>query len=137
MKKTSLRIEADLFEMLKGSPLASDISGKIYKAGTRPFNAKNEDAVLHYLTGLATQIQEGVVILNIYTSYIDSGDTRKIRNVARCLELETVLQNTLTYLNELFTEYLLENDGVIQTYDEDDIEQSFCSLRIKYKILET
>ena len=138
--KTGLEIEGDIYEMLKSSPIHLATNGEIYKGDTRPFQEKGVESkeyiVVRYLTGLSTQIQKGVVIVNAYSPYIAVVDKVLVRNTARCQELERKLDETFYYLQRQFSDYYFSFDGAIQTYGDDGIKQTFSTLRIKYKILE-
>jgi len=138
--KTGLEVESDIYEMLKNSPIQLVINGGVYKGDTRPFQAKSdnakEDIVVRYLTGLSSQIQQGVVIVNVYSPYIKIGEKVYVRNTARCQELERKLDETFYYLQALNSDYSFYFDGAIQTYGNEEIKQTFSTLRIKYKILE-
>jgi len=138
--KTGLEVEDDIYKMMQNSPIHLIVNGQIYKGETRPFQDKKseakEDIVIRYLTGLSLQVQNGVVIVNVYCPYIKSGDRVLVRNTARCQELEKKLSETLYYLKTIDTEYKFDFDGAIQTYNEDEISQTFSTLRIRYKILE-
>ena len=138
--KTGLEVESDIYEMLQNSPIHLVVNGQIYKGETRPFVGKNdnpkEDIVVRYLTGISSQMQRGVVIVNVYCPYIKSGDKVFIRNTSRCQKFERKLDETFHYLQSIHSDYYFEFDGAIQTYNEDEINQTFSTLRIKYKILD-
>ena len=139
--KTGLEVEDDIYRMLQDSPNHLVANGRMYKGETRPFQERNsiakEDIVVRYLTGLSSQIQDGVVIVNVYCPYIKTGDKVLVRNTSRCQVLERKLEETLHYLRSICSEYKFDFDGAIQTYNEDDIEQTFSTLRIRYWVLET
>lgn len=138
--KTGLEVESDIFEMMQCSPICLIVNGQMYKGETRPFQDKNtiakEDIVIRYLAGISSQIQNGVVIVNVYCTYIKMGGEVLMRNTSRCQELEQKLSETLYYLKTLHSEYKFDFDSTIQTYNEDEIGQTFSTLRIRYKILE-
>ena len=57
MEKTAKQIEKDVFRIMRNSELKNVIGGKFYRAGMRPKNAKTEDVVVKFLTGIDEQEQ--------------------------------------------------------------------------------
>ena len=53
--KTEKQIEKDIFRIIKASPINTMIGGTLYRNGMRPRNAKTEDAVVAFLSGLDGQ----------------------------------------------------------------------------------
>ena len=66
--KTSIDIEDDIFTILKGSALAREVSGKIYKGVNRPSDSKKEDITIAVLANNNGEIQNSYVNVNIYVA---------------------------------------------------------------------
>ena len=88
---SSTDIEQVVYDLLKGSGLESAISGKIYKSEMRPFNSTNEDVVITFLSGLISQVQAGIVVINTYVpdTLIDG---HGYKATTRCKELEVYIK---------------------------------------------
>jgi hypothetical protein len=132
MKKTAGQIEKDVYVLIKNSAVCSFISGSLYRQGMRPPNSKEEDAVVSFSTGIDGQIQEGIVILNVYVEDIVVNDC-KVKNIPRCTAIEDVL-NTFVESISVTENYLFKLDKMIQSFQENEIEQHFVNCRIKFKL---
>ena len=132
MRKTGGSVEEDVYTLIKNSSLKTSIQGSLYREGMRPINSVTEDAIVSFLSGLDGEIQTGVLNLNIYVPDIVS-DKQKVKNIARCLELE-VLANTFIQSLSLFGDYQFELDKMIQTFKSQEIEQHFVNCRIKFNL---
>ena len=128
--KTEQQIERDFYSFIKGSNLGSAIKGNIYRSEMRPNDAKTEDLVVKYLAGIDEQIQSGVVILNIYVPDIAYQDGRKVIDHKRIGELQELV-NEFVNSNEN-TEYWMQTDTTPTTMKNEDIEQHFIYVRIKF-----
>lgn len=132
MKKTGLQIQDDIFSMIDSSSLKQTISGKIYKGGMRPLNAKTEDAVVTFLTGFNSQIQTGVVNVNIYVPDITIGtDGQLVCDITRCRTLEYAILQIVEAIQA--SEYRIVPDNVIQTFNATEINQHFINCRMKFE----
>jgi len=67
--KTTLSAVDDVYDALKASPLASEITGKIFK-DRRVANGATEDVVINSPTVNAAQLQQGLVNVNIHVPNI-------------------------------------------------------------------
>lgn len=67
--KTDEAIKTDIFKHIKGSELASAITGKVSKR-KRPHNSKKEDIVISVLANVNGQVQTATVNVNIYVADI-------------------------------------------------------------------
>lgn len=132
MKKSEKNIEKDLFRLIKASPLAEMVTGKVYRAGMRPDNSQLEDIIVKFLVGAEGQIQTGVVILNIYVPDItQKGFTRKVENTARVEEIEDAV---IAFVKDCAdTEYLYEFDDTMLSIEVEEIGQHAISARIHYQ----
>ena len=132
MRKTASEIEDDVFALINASALKTAITGTIYREGMRPLNAKTEDAVISFLTGLDGQIQTGVVTLNIYTPDIDNGTGTMVKNVARCRVLEILVNSIIQ--GSVPGMYRFKLGAIVQTYQADQINQHFINAKIKFQL---
>lgn len=133
--KTSAQIEKDFYRLVKSSAIASSIGGNVYRDGTRPRNSKSEDAVVTFVAGLDGQIQDGVVVVNVFVPKKPFGkDTDPVKDVARCDALEQLLRDWLD-THPGFPEYnLSEKDRpTIKTCDDPATGETFVHARIKFR----
>lgn len=132
MMKTAKAIERDIFNIIKKSPIGSTIKGTVYRKGIRPQNVDTEDIVVKFLAGIDEQVQNGVVIVNIYVSdVLLKGRSEKVEDSKR-IELFQGLANNLVETLEN-TEYEFEKDGTPVSLEAEGIEQHFVNLRLKFK----
>lgn len=132
MEKTAKQIEKDVFRIMRNSELKNVIGGKFYRAGMRPKNAKTEDVVVKFLTGIDEQEQSGVVLVHVYVPNIQaSKDGELVENITRVDELEELLNATVANLED--GEYLFEKDGTPNSFPVEGIEQHFINMRLKYR----
>ena len=132
MSLTSTDIEQAIFDLFLGTDIESEISGKIYKSGMRPFNSDQEDIVITFISGIGSQIQLGIVNVNIYVTDILLNGI-PIKNTARIKELETEIKAWLSSLTD--TTYKIELDRTIQVFPEPEIKQHFINTRLSFKLL--
>jgi len=130
MSKTGSQIEKDVFRLIKASKLNDAINGTIYRSGMRPKDSKKEDAVVKFLTGLTSQIQNGVVVINIYVPNIEF-QGRMVKDINRCEEVEVLINGIITDIDT--TEYNFSLNATPQTLPVDEIEQHFVNVRLNYK----
>lgn len=90
-KKAAAAITGDFYEMLRDSALGQAINGLVYRDDTRPDGAATEDMVVKHLSGAASQVQEGVVVVNIYVrDVVTAGSGKPQADTARIEQLETL-----------------------------------------------
>ena len=70
MMKTQTAVEQDFYDAISKTQLAEMVSGEIYKSRIRPLNSTAEDIVIISTALNASQLQEGVVTILIYTQGI-------------------------------------------------------------------
>lgn len=133
MKKTGGQIELDVFNFWKDS-IKTKIKGSVYLRGTRPLNAKTEDAVISFMTGLDNQIQTGALNVNIYVPDIGIGREDLVKNIGRCTEIEAFMLNLVEQWS-VKSEYKFWLGQTINTFAEDEINQHFVNVKLKYKRL--
>lgn len=133
MEKTEKQIEKDVFRIIRDSELKAVIDGVVYRDGMRPKDAKTEDIVVKFLTGLDGQEQSGIVLVHIYVPNIKSpsGDGELVPNITRIDLLEEKANSLLSSLED--TEYLFEKDETPRSYPAEGIEQYFINVRLKYR----
>lgn len=131
MRKTGGEIEYDVYTFLE-SEITAKINGTVYLQGTRPLNAKTEDAVISFMTGLDNQVQTGAVTINVYIPDLDMGQSDLVKNIARCNEIEVFMLRLIEKW-KVKTEYRFTLGNTIKTFPEDDINQHFVNVKLKYK----
>lgn len=133
MEKTEKQIEKDVFRIIRDSELKAVIGGVVYRDGMRPKNAKTEDIVVKFLTGIDGQEQSGIVLIHIYVPNIKSpsGDGELVPNITRIGQLEEIANIMISSLES--DEYLFEKDDTPRSYPADGIEQQFINVRLHYR----
>lgn len=129
MKKSGGQIEYDIYNLLKDK-IQSFIRGGVYLSGTRRHNSEQEDAVISFLTGLDSDFQTGKVNVNIFVANIHIGGQKKVKNIARILEIEAFM---MALIEETQSEYQLQLAQTINSFEEAEIEQYFVNVVLKYK----
>ena len=134
MAKTEIEIERDFYHLVKDSTLGQSIRGKVYRRGKRPDNSKQEDIIAgKHLSGLDEQIQNGIVIINVYVPYISEDSGRMVEDLNRIEELQSLANGLITDYEG--TDYYLTKDGTPKSYPQPDLEQTIIAIRIKYQRL--
>ena len=128
--KTEKQVEKDIFRIIKASPINTMIGGTLYRKGMRPRNAKTEDAVVAFLSGLDGQFQTGVVLLNIYVPMTQNASSDKITDISRVETLEVAVKDFFDECSEV--NYLFELRETPYSEDLDEIEQTRINVRIHY-----
>ncbi len=132
--KTAKEVQDDIYKLVKGSYLASSISGAVYKDGFRPRDSKAEDAVVVFITGTADQVQKGVVNVNVFVPDIaQNGNGVYLENGKRTAELETIARDFVQGLRGL--EYKFRLDRMISTFEDEDTHQHYINIPLKFEIL--
>lgn len=132
--KTETQIEKDFFHFVKASPIGSAIRGKVYRDGMRPRNSKAEDAVIKFVSGLDGQIQDGVVVLNVFVpKELFGNDTDPVKDIARVDALEQIIRDWLE--NFKSSEYLLPQNqrSTIQSIEDPQTSETYIHTRIRFK----
>jgi len=135
LKKSGTQIQSDLFTLLRTSYLASEISGSTYQYGMRPRNSQLEDMDIQFVTGIAPQMQSGLIKVNIYVPDIEVNGVM-CENYARCQAIEIEANRTIEKeLTTAGSEYRFLLDNTIQTFAGEDDDFHFVHVRINYEIL--
>ena len=112
MAKTSKQVQGDVYRLLKDSTLYTMISGEVYRNGYRPRDSRKEDAVVIFTTGLADEIQTGVVTVNIYVPDKDLfGNGVLVEDGERTEELERLADSWVESLTAEISNYKFKYYG--------------------------
>lgn len=134
MAKTGKNIQGDIYQLLKDSTLYTLISGEVYRNGYRPRDSRLEDAVVSFTAGFPTEIQEGVVTVNIYVPDIDPYKNGVlVEDGERTEELELLAQAWVESLTAEVSCYKFELQQTIYTEEEPDIAQHFVVVKLRYR----
>lgn len=140
MAKTGKEVQSDVLDLFKNSSISSIISGEVYRKGYRPRYEKKdkakvlEDAIVIFTTGFPTQIQTGVVTINIYVPDIDPFDNGVfVENGERCDELEKAASEWVDSLTTVVSNYKFKLQQTIYTEEEIDICQHFIVVKLGYE----
>lgn len=132
--KTETQIEKDFYRFVKSSPIASAIGGQVLRDGMRARNARTEDAVVVFNSGFDGQIQDGVVVLNVFVpKKVFGKDTEPVKDIARVDALEQIIRDWLDSWND--SEYLLPQNRrpTIQSLEDPQTNETYIHTRIKFK----
>lgn len=134
MAKTSKQVQGDIYRLLRDSTLYTMISGEVYRAGMRPRDSQLEDAVVIFTAGLPSQVQEGVVTVNLFVSDIDPYDNGVfVENSERTEQLEALAQAWADSLTAEVSCYKFRLQQTIYTDEEPEIRQHFVVIKLAYK----
>lgn len=132
--KTEKQIERDFYSLISQSSLGAAIRGTIYRSEMRPRDAESEDIIIKFLSGLDGQIQQGVVILNVYVPDVPMrSDGRKVEDKQRVAELEELIVDFIE--NNGSTEYLIESDLTPTSMLNEELEQHLIYARLRFQRL--
>lgn len=132
-KKNALKIEDDIYNALV-DVFPGIISGTLYKEGTRPTDAKTEDAVIIVSGGDVEQIQTGRAHINIYVQDIDNSSGNLVEDKGRLTELSDCDEAIVEALNNaLFEEYSFRLNKMTDTFAERDINQHFVNVNLEFE----
>ena len=123
-----------LYTKLSANNLMQTINGKLYKRGTRQPDSKKEDAVIAFLAGTSSQVQEGDVVLNVYVPNLKGKDGVDYCDIVRCQQIEQMLVDIPDWLTKQ-GDIKFETNGMICTIEEPNINQHFVSLKMRFKVL--
>lgn len=133
--RTAKEVQGDIITLLRESALAQSVSGKIYRKGYRPLNSQAEDITVGFVTGVTGEIQEGVVVINVYVADIDAiGNGTMVENGARTTEIERLADDWVQSLTASRSNYLFELSQTIYTEAEREVHQHFVSIRLNYRL---
>lgn len=134
MVKTAKQIQGDVYRLLKDSTLYSMISGEVYRSGQRPRDSRMEDAVVIFTSGFPTQIQTGVVTVNIFVPDIAPFDNGVLtENSGRTEQLEILAQEWVDSLTAGVSNYSFELNETIDTDADEETHQHFVVVKLRYR----
>lgn len=137
MARTSRQIQGDIYRLLVDSTLSAMISGGVYRAGMRPRDSRLEDAEVRFTTGLAGQVQTGVVTVNIWVPDIDPwGNGVLVEDSERTEQLEAAAQEWFEAVRASETDYNFRLQQTIYTEEEPYIKQHFVVVRLAYELFD-
>lgn len=135
---TELQVTGDIREMLMESELFGQISGEAYigdaETSTRPRDSRKEDAVVVFVTGLADQVQTGVVLVKVYTVDVDPYDNGVlVADYNRLSEIQKLAQQWVDSLTAERSCYKFSLQQTISTEADADISQHYVAVRLHYE----
>ena len=126
--KTDEDIKTDIFKHIKGSELASAITGKVSKR-RRPHNSKKEDIIISVLANENGQIQKATVNVNIYVAdiMVDNQPEEDTERLGVLCEKASNLFNVFwgsdkSYRASLLSQRVFEADGTSEHIINNKIE---------------
>lgn len=132
---TAKEIQTFFFDLIKASPLATAVTGGVYRHGLRPRDSKLEDITVSFVSGLANQMQTGVIAVCIYVPDIDPyGNGVLVENGSRTEVLERAAQDWIDSYPASNTDYLLRLQDTITTVEDPEIHQHFVSVMLYYNL---
>lgn len=139
MRQTWSTIERDFYNAIKQTELAHSINGDVCMFGMRKKSSKKEDVVIKVASLDAKQLQSGTVsIITFLQPYTKSEDGWIVPDKKRIAEIEALTNQLPEELMRLLPDY----DGIklfdgVGNYYEDDTEEYFVSVKIKFDYLTT
>ena len=130
--KSDILIKDDVYQIVKSSPLASAVTGKICKTGVRPKGSDKEDVVISVIANLNGQIQEAVVNVNIYVNDDIKGNGQNQEATIRLRALCAIASNALEIGRGEYFRFTLESQRVLAV---DDAKVHVINNRLNYKQL--
>lgn len=132
--KTGHQIETDIYGFLSESTLVASLSGSLYRKGSRPPDSKLEDCIVIFTTADAEQVQSGTVTINVYVPDIYPYNGVPTENIARCEEIEGLLQAWVDSMTAEVSGYIFKLKKAIHTQREEQIHQSFVVARLDFRL---
>lgn len=137
MNKTAKQIQGDIYNLLRTSALASELSGNVYRSGMRPRDSRLEDAIVIFTAGLAGQIQTGVVTINIFVpDVVPYNDGVLVEDSERTEQIEVLAQQWVDSLNASVSCYKFELQRTITTDAAEEIHQHFVVVKLAYSFFD-
>ena len=141
MAKTAKQVQGDIYQLLKESRLATQLSGRVYRgtpeSSYRPRDSQKEDAIVIFTAGKPGQVQTGAITVNIYVPDIDPYNNGIFaEDGKRTAEIEQLAQEWVDSLIDNVYTYDFEQSDTIYTEAEPKINQHFVVVKLKYKLCE-
>ena len=115
--KSDILIKDDVYAIIKQSPIAAAVTGKVCKQGVRPKGSDKEDVVIAVVTNMNGQIQEAVVNVNIYVKDDIKSDGQNQEATIRLRELCRIASETLEVGSGEDFRFTLESQRVIEVQE--------------------
>jgi hypothetical protein len=140
MIKTAKQIQGDIIALLKNSAIANTVNGEIYRAtpasSYRPRDSLKEDVLVVFTTGDAEQVQSGIFTIKIYVPDIENPKNGVLlEDGRRCEELEIAACNWVESLTTEKSDYKFTLQQTIYTETEQEINQHFVVVKLRYNLL--
>ena len=133
--RTAKEIQTFFLDLIKASPLATAINGGVYRRGYRPRDSKLEDITVSFVSGLANQMQTGIIAVCIYVPDTDPyGNGVLVEDGARTEVLERVAQDWIDSNPANGSDYALRLQDTITTVEDVEIHQHFVSVMLHYNL---
>ena len=141
MTKTAKQVQGDIYQLLKESHFATQLSGGVYRgtpeSSYRPRDSQKEDAIVIFTAGKPGQVQTGAITVNIYVPDIDPYNNGILaEDGKRTEEIEQLAQEWVDSLIANVYSYDFEQSDTIYTEAEPKINQHFVVVKLKYKLCE-
>lgn len=134
MSVTASQVQTVVYDFLRESNLAKELSGEVYRRGYRPRDSKLEDAEVIFTTGLPGDIDTGVVTINIYCPDIDPYNNGvKVEDGQRICEIERAAADWVKSLSASRSNYLFTLKEAIRSVSDTDISQHFVVIKLDYR----
>lgn len=134
MAKTGKQIEGDIRKLILDSQLYHSVSGNIYRENSRPKDNLSEDIVVIFTSGIPSEVQTGIVTVNIYIPYIDPYYNGVLtEDGERCEEVERIAQAWVNSLTCDVSCYKFALAETIHTTEDESINQSFVVIKLAYE----
>ncbi len=131
---TAKQVQTDIMALLRGSELANEVNGSIYRSGYRPRDSKKEDIVVIFTSGVPDQIETGVVTINIFVPDIKPYRNGVfVENGKRTEQLEALAQEWVEDLTTDRSSYKFHLQRTIYTEAEPDTQEHFVVVRLEYQ----
>lgn len=127
--KSDAAIKTDIFKHIKGSELASTVTGKVSKR-KRPHNSTKEDIVISVLANVNGQIQIATVNVNIYVADITVDSQPEEDTVRTGILCEKASELFDEFYGEEFTLKLLSQ----RVFEADGTNEHIINNKIEYKL---
>lgn len=116
------------------------ISGGVYYRGLRPIQDNvsdyKEDAVIAFLTGTTSDVQNGTCLVNVYVPDIAGAKSGiYYKDKERCAQIAEKLEKFPAFANAHDKDLFFKQRDMIATLKEDEINQHFVSLKMEFKVL--
>jgi hypothetical protein len=122
-----------IYDKLKSGNLISEITGRIYKSGERPFSSNLEDVVINSLPISSDQIQKAIININVYvpnkTINIGGQPNAFIPDTARIRALSRLAVDELDEYFDYGRHFFIQQQTV---FEEPTIYQHYINIRVEF-----